>query len=124
MINISSINQTYYFNSTGKWITRQCTGKEYFSVECLNKLFCPQLTTYFVNVGISLLVLSVVVQWFTWWFFNYGYKNFEYDLTSPLGKYLGDLHKRETRAYWDEFIRQQLIKAFMLFTAVVVYANI
>ena len=87
------------------------------------KSLCQQFNSYFVNMGITLICLYIFFCWFNWWFFNYGFKKFDYDKSSGFGKYIGDLNNRDTRIYWDIWIKNKLSKLLVGYIVVVVYLN-
>ena len=89
------------------------------------KSMCQQFSSYFVNTGIVLVCLYIFFCWFNWWFFNYGYKleMFSYDKSSKFGRYIGDLNNRDTRIYWDIWIRNKLSKLLVGYIVVVIYLN-
>lgn len=127
MINWTSQNLTLrtntsnFFNQT--LLQRDCFGKEYFNAECLHKYFCPQLNSYFVNIGLILFCLTVLMYWFNWFFFHHAYKWIDWTEGYHV-KFFGDMRNLHTRAYWDVTIKEQLLKAWMVYGAFVVYLNI
>ena len=92
-------------------------------IRFLYKSICQQFSSYFVNTGIILVCLYIFFCWFNWWFFNKGYKLIIYDKSLPLGKYIGDLDNRDTRIYWDIWIRNKLSKLLVGYIIVVIYLN-
>ena len=84
---------------------------------------CEQLNTYFIRTGIILVILYVFICWFNWWFFNYGYKKLNYDSSKGFGKFIGNLDNRDTRIYWDIFIKEKLTKLLVCYIVVVIYFN-
>ena len=87
------------------------------------KSICGQLGSYFVRTGIILICLYIFFSWFNWWFFNKGYKKIDYDKTSKVGKYIGDLNNIETRIYWDVWIKNKLSKLLIGYIFIVIYFN-
>ena len=87
------------------------------------KSICGQLGSYFVRTGLILIISFIFFSWFNKWFFNKGYKKIEYDKTSPLGRFIGDLDNINTRIYWDGWIRHKLSLVLLGYIAVVVYFN-
>lgn len=96
------------------------SGRIVYNADCMIKNICPQLNSYYVRMGIIILVSYVVISWFSWWFFNHGYK------LTPNHKlsFFGNFHVLDTRIYWDTFIRSKLLKFSMGFIAVVVWLNL
>jgi len=54
-------------NLTIPGLTQQCTGRDYYTVECLNKLFCPQIKSWLINTGVVLIAVYIlhlyVIDW-------------------------------------------------------------
>lgn len=94
------------------------------STECLYKMLCPQFNSYFINMGVIIIVSYIVISWFLWWFMKYGYKHFKYDKNSDIGCFLGDLDKLETRIYWDSWVRARLSKLMLGYIVIAVYLSI
>ena len=80
---------------------------------------CNQTHDYIVNMGIKVVIAYVVISWFLWWFFKWGYKYFP---NKNLG-YLGNLHSLQTQIYWDSFIRGSLSKLLIGYIVVVIFLN-
>lgn len=112
-LNITAWNYTPVTKEIG------CFTKTGYSTECILKSICPQLTDYYINVGIFIIVFWVASGWFLWWFMNYGYKK----LPNRKIKGIGNLHERDTRLLWDIFIRDKVTKMAIIFITVVVYLN-
>ena len=91
---------------------------------------CEQLNHYFVTTGLILICLYVFICWFNWWFFNYGFKKIDYfkeidyNKSSEIRKFIGDLNNLETRAYWDIYIKSKLMKLLVGYIVIVVYLNL
>ena len=101
--------------------TAQCLNNNgVLSVECLNRLICPQLNNYFIKTGIWLVAIYIFVGWFLWWFMNYGYK-----LTEDTEvKYIGNMHDLKTRMYWDSWIRARMSILLLMYIVIVVWLNL
>jgi hypothetical protein len=87
------------------------------------KSVCNQLGTYFIRTGLILICLFIFMCWFNKWFFNSGFKLISYNKSSTFGKYIGDLDNKDTRIYWDIWIRHKLSQVLVGYIAVVVYFN-
>ena len=85
---------------------------------------CGQLNSYFVNMGITIVCLYIFFSWFNWWFFNYGFKKIDYDKSSNFGKFIGDLNDKDTRIFWDTWIKERLSKLLVGYIIVVIYFNL
>lgn len=72
---------------------------------------CTQYNNYFVNLGIGIIILNILTHWFTWWFFNHGYKKTDIMKDTSLNN----------RVYWDIFIKARLNKLMMGFITVMVW---
>lgn len=44
-------------------LTQECVGKDYFSIECLNKNFCPQIHSWMIQTGIVLVAVYILHEW-------------------------------------------------------------
>ena len=86
----------------------------------LRDLYCNQLNSYFIKMGIIIVVLYIFFSWFNWWFFNYGFKLLPYKKY----KIIGNLYERDTRIYWDNFIKLKLSKLMVGYIVVVIYFNL
>ena len=84
---------------------------------------CTQLGDYFIRTGIILICLFIFFSWFNWWFFNYGFKKIDYDKGSKFGRFIGNLDNKETRIYWDMWIRHKLSLLLIGYIVVVIYFN-
>jgi len=83
---------------------------------------CGQLDQYILHWGIGLIIFYLIMSWFLWWFFNYGYKKLEYTPDNYVVKkmrlnFLDD----DNRIYWYFFILDKIIKLFVGYTIVVIY---
>lgn len=90
-----------------------------WSKECLIKTLCPQMNEYYINMGLTIIISTIIIYWFCWWFFKYGYKK----LPDKKHKFWGNIHIRETRIYWDTWIRNKLSKLMLGYIVVIVYMN-
>jgi len=122
MVNITGINTTEAIKNSLVHSCQSNNGE--YSAQCLYDVLCPQMSQYFINTGIIIIVAYIVLSWLCWWFFKYGYKHLKYDKNSAFGKWLGDLDKKETRAYWDNFIKTRLVKVMLGYIAVVVWFHL
>jgi len=121
MANSSLFNITWNTTSASTIMSRECVGDAFYSVECLHKHFCPQLSSYFVNAGIVIVILYLIYCWVGWWYWNRGYKRFD---LSEASRIFGDFTQLEDRQRWDVWIRHQFTKAMLLYIVVVVYLNV
>lgn len=106
-----------------KPLSRSCFRSKGIDQECVIREFCPQLHSYYIRTGLIIIIVYVIVSWLLWWFFKHGYKKFKYDKTSRFGKFIGDLDRRETRIYWDAWVRTRLTKLCLGYIVVVVWLN-
>ena len=105
----------YNFSMYGPDMCMQ-PGKTY-SPECLQKWFCPQISSHIVNSGFWVVGLYIGLQWLLWWFFNHGYKMLA-DEKIPL---VGNLYDVQTRIYWDVQIRFYASKMLLGWIVMVLY---
>lgn len=110
-INLSNIN------FTGFVAPRQ------INVLDVYQSICTQLNDYFIRTGIILICLYIFFSWFSWWFFNHGYKRISYDSSEGFGRFIGNLDNLDTRIYWDIWIKDKLSKLMMGYIFIVVYFN-
>ena len=103
-INLSLINLT---------LTEHNIGFVQLDAKDIYQNVCQQLNSYFIRTGLVLIILSILIHWFCWWFFNYGYKNLE----------IKKLYDRDTRIYWDMWIKARLMKLLIGYIVVVVYLS-
>lgn len=103
----------YLVNLSSTIIQRDCTGMTQ-SLECFNKLACPQLKMYFVKTGVYLLIANVVVLMLSNLVLKKFYKHIKYFDTMPESERLG----------WMCQIREWLNDAMMFFIMIVIYLNI
>ncbi len=106
-LSIWNLTNETFFN-------RECVGQDFYTVECLNKNFCPQLQSYFVNTGIYLVVGYLILNFVTTWFFYSGYK------------FLGieSLKNKDLNLKWQMWVKDHMITAFLIYVVVVIYLNI
>jgi len=81
---------------------------------------CEQLNSYFIKMGLAIIILYIVSSWFLWWFFKHGYKM----LNNKKIGFIGDLSQLETRIYWDNWIRLRISKIMLGYILVNVWFNI
>ena len=111
----------------GGFETDICKTAEFqYSLDCLNKWFCPQISNYLVNTSIVIIVAVLVGSWAFWWILTHGYKQINYDVPKwqPNGwayQIFGDLRKFETRIYWADFFKDKMLKLCIGFLAVLVF---
>lgn len=86
----------------------------------IQKGICQQLNEYFVKTGIIIVILYIVLSWFLWWFFKYGYKI----LPKKKYSYIGNLEILETRVYWDTWIRSKITKVMLGYIIVNIWFNL
>ena len=99
---------------------KECFENGQYSIECLYNTICPQLNSYFINTGIAIILIYILMSWLLWWYFKYGYKKFPI----PANKFIGDMRNIETRIYWDCWIRARLTTLCIAYIAMVVWLSV
>lgn len=61
---MTPLNQTLNLNFTSP--ADICLENGHYSQTCLNKWFCPQISSYFTNTALTLIILYVVFTWLMW----------------------------------------------------------
>lgn len=97
----------------------ECYGHGQYSIECLYKTICPQLNSHIINFGIGIIIIWVLLSWFLWWYFNFGYKKFMIN-----NSFVGNMEFIETRIYWDTWIRARVMTLCIGYIALVVWLSI
>ena len=95
-----------------------------YNVRNIYTSVCTQLNDYFIRTGLILICLYIFFSWFNWWFFNHGYKKISYDSSKGFGGFIGNLDNRDTRIYWDIWIKDKLSKLMIGYILIVVYFNL
>jgi len=54
------------------FLKQNCTGKDYYTIECLNKNFCPQISDHLINWGMRLVIIYFIVNIATSLFIGHG----------------------------------------------------
>jgi len=88
-----------------------------------NKLVCDQIHGYLVYTGIIVCLIYVMGNIFINWYFTKGYKGYVYRPETATGKIIGNLHDKETRYYWTEWIKNKLSKLLLGYSIAVIYLN-
>jgi hypothetical protein len=126
-----------------------CFKDHVINIECILKDYCGQLDAYFVNVGITLILLFLGLNWALNWFIAHnGYEKLNWTafdnktgLMFEIAKLLSlhmtlspfrlfsipercDLRIEENRIEFDRAIRHRITLAFVLYTAVIIYFSI
>lgn len=116
-------NITYLFNMTGTFAQRECEGKVFETVECINKYFCPQITPSVIRNGIFLLIGIIVGIVAT----NYVLKKLKDDLEiqitptkSIMLRFSDDKYILQIRLFIYELVNDILI----LYLLLIIYLNI
>lgn len=98
----------------------ECATKKagHYSLECLYNILCPQFNSYFIRIGITLVVAYILITWLLWWFMRYGYMY--------LSRKTDNLYfmSFEKRVYWEVWIRQRLEWAMAVYIIIVVWLSI
>lgn len=127
-----------FYDTSG--ISNAClSGDNMFSLECVYNQICPQFNSYFIKMGIIIIIAYLLMTWFLWWFLNYRYSKkpsrfniinkiyskFNY-ITETTGfiKVFGDLKDIDQRIFLDGYIRNKMLKLAVGFIAVVVWLSI
>lgn len=90
---------------------QNCTGKDYYSVECLNKLFCPQINHWLINTALVLVIVYILHLWVIDLVLKY--------INTIEGINLSDTDKR----FWKYWLKDRLmdIMAIFIFLILVMY---
>jgi len=80
--------------------------------QCLTSSICNQIDSYVLSWGLRIVIGYILISWFNWWFFNYGYKVLKIS-------YFDDLNKR---IYWDNFIKSKFQKVCIGYIVVLLYS--
>ena len=76
MQNIT-LTADYLKNNISDWgldfFKKNCTGQDYYTIECLNKNFCPQISDHLIKWGIRLVVIYFVINILTSLFIGHGH---------------------------------------------------
>ena len=110
----------------GERVIDQCLlPNNHYRADCLYKVLCPQLNDHIIRVGIAIIISHIVLSWLLWWFTSYGYKylNYNYMQNRHLKKFLGDFREKDTRLYWDVWIRARLTALELGYIAMVVWLS-
>ena len=121
-------NITYLFNASSTFIQRVCyslDGARLQTVECMNKLFCPQLNTYFIKTGIGLIFATIVLTIIADKFVKKWYKYIKLPNEPKwLINFIGDLNNENTRLWWRVHILDTMNAIMMFYVMLVVWLNI
>jgi hypothetical protein len=120
------MNNTLYFNQTMIDPVDLCMREEnVYSSVCLIKTICPQINSWIIRTGLIIIISYILFSWLLWWFFKYGYKALPaYDNEKYIHKFFGNFNHKETRIYWDTWIRARLSKLMLGYIIIIVYLNI
>lgn len=97
-----------------------CKGANMYSVECLNRLICPQISQHFIKMGIIIVIIYVLSSWLLNWYFSKGYLKY----FPPNNKFFGNFEEIETRAYWELWINKRISNFMLAYIIMVVYLSI
>lgn len=103
----------YHYQALEPCMTQQFK----YSTACLYKLICPTMSDYFVNMGIMVIILALILYAIKLYFFYYGYKIFEKWTIIP---FFGNIHEIETRVKIDQLITMAILMILLGFIAIVV----
>ena len=120
MINTTTLITNSSFNFSSITEVDTCMTGTKYSIECLHRLICPQLNSYFIRTGIILVISYIVIGWLLWWFLNYGYKY----TSNEKHKHIGNFHDLETRIYWDTWVRARLSNVMLFYIVIVIWFNL
>jgi len=80
-------------------------------IEDITRSYCEQINHHVIMLGGIIVVGYLVLSWIKWWFFNYGYKYAE-------STYFNNV---DVRIYWDDFIKEKMLKFMLGYIALVVF---
>lgn len=109
MINLTNTTQLNLSDWGIGFLQKNCTGRDYFSVECLNKNFCPQISGHLVRYGFIVVVLYFIIKILTDFFIGFG------------GFIVADKHDRMRIAIT---IYETLSIMMLMYIVVVLYFNL
>jgi hypothetical protein len=122
--NLSNLSLNAFANLTSNPYSltypSECLNEGRYSIECLQAVLCPQFDSYFINVGITIIIAYIALSWLLWWYLKHGYKWFPV----PINKFWGDITQLDTRLYWDTWFRARIAKVMLGYIAVVVWLAI
>lgn len=116
-----------------------CVNNGEINVACMQHWLCPQLSSWMITTGIWVCSIYIVGSWILWLWWNHIYTHIDWEkfyennpllllpFTIPVGKYslnifhLGDLRKKETKIYWDSFMRDKMAKLLLGYSVAVLY---
>ena len=104
-------------------ITDICLEGNQYSPDCLVKWFCPQISHYFVNMALSLIILYVLFSWLLWAYWAYIHDKIQWEalvaskpfITVLLG---GNPRAFETKVRVELWIRDKLEKLMLGFLVI------
>lgn len=108
-----------------------CSGEsQRYSIDCLNKWFCPQISHYYWTTGLMVVLIYIIGSWLLWAFWSStkaGFLGISWDRTyqdhPELLKILGDLRTLEGRMAADSWIRDKMAKLLIGFIVVFLWLN-
>ena len=92
-----------------------CLGKGQYSPDCLNKWFCPQVSSYFTHTALALIIVYIASTWLLWAYWRWIHERIPWkqiiDRRPFIAVWLGgDPLAFETKVKWELFVRDKLEK--------------
>jgi hypothetical protein len=104
-----------------------------YSLNCIQKNFCPQFPTYMIQAGIGVILAFILISWLDWWLQNKGGLLWLLGTSRPdLSLVWGpfeiwiplDLQNPQTARFFHEILIFAGSRALLIFSAFVVMLNL
>lgn len=100
-----------------------CLGSGQYSPDCLNKWFCPQISSYFTNTALTITIAYIAVSWLLWAYWRWIHDKLDWkDIIAKMPVigllWGGDPLAFENKVKFELFVRDKLEKLMLAFIVI------